>query len=248
MSFEGKPQKQTPFADTLISTTGFDTRTVAIRILENHPDKLVREHIMLEDQNLEELASSASEAKELFKRLGERYGIKVVTMDFVIGKTEEGKPTLFTIVDKINGESLEKIQDLPAEAAGEIEELYISLSTHYYNAWEKKEKYWADFQDDQFMYGTKDAEHDKHVYLVDIGAQFYLPGQSKRIPETNEEMHPLEWMLYNVSEGLIKSENKFHPKAHFEKARQNLLKDIDKMLEVKPADVWLLKSKSALES
>lgn len=239
--------KGTPFAEEL-NPANFETRTVALKTLESHPDKLVREHIMLEDQNLAKLEKSAVEGKKLFEKMSEKYGIKVVEMDFVIGKNDEGTPTLFTIVDKVNGESLEKIQELPAEAADEIESLYISLGTHYYDAWEKNEKYWADFQDDQFVYGSKEREQEKHFYLVDVGAQFYLPGHSRRVPETGEEMHPLEWMIYNVCEGLVKSERKFHPEVHFEKARHQLLADIDKMLAVNPTDVWLLKSKSVLES
>lgn len=240
-------REETPFAEKL-SPTNLDSRTVAIKTLESRPDKLVREHLMLEGENLAKLEKSAVEGKKLFEQMSEKHGIKVVPMDFIIGKNDEGKSTLFTIVDKINGESLEKIKELPAEATDEIEGLYISLGKHYYDAWEKKEKYWADFQNDQFMFGTKSGEQGSHVYLVDVGAQFYFPGESKRIPETNEEMHPLEWVLYNVCEGLVKSEGKFHPEIHFEKARQQLLEEVEKILKANPTDKWLLKSKSVLES
>lgn len=101
----------TPFRETL-EPTDLDSRMVQIRELKSRTDLFVREHELEEGEDLNELMKSHSEGKRLFETMRSRYGIKMVSMKFLIGKNEKGKPAFFTIVDKIEGENLSKTEQL----------------------------------------------------------------------------------------------------------------------------------------
>lgn len=232
----------TPFKGAM-NETNYDSRTVHIRELENDPSVVVREHIMLEGQDLDEIAQSTIKGEKEFAKLREEYGVKVASMRSVIGKNDRGDETLFTVVDKIEGDSLSDTKNLPIEAKNELDDLYASLGQHYSDAWKNNSSYWADFQNDQFVYGNKVGENDKHFYMVDVGAQFFQP---KNDPSNRAHMFPVEWLVHNTCKGLTRAELRFQPRVQLDKARSKLHTVIDEMLKEKPDDEWLLKSKKVL--
>jgi hypothetical protein len=228
----------TPYKDTL-EPTNYDSRTVDIRKVKNNSGILIREHKLLKNENLTNIAKETLEGEKSFNDLSKNYGVKIIDMNSVIGKNEKGDLTIFTTVEKINGKDLSYIKYLPTEAKNELDALHQSLGRHYYDAWKNNTSYWADCNNGQFVYGNKDGEIDKHFYVVDVGAEFYRQGEKK--------YHPLEWVLHNTIDGLIKSEGKFKPRVRLDKARKELLEIVNEMLQKKPDDKWLLKSKSMLE-
>ena len=230
---------RTPFKESL-KPTNYDSRMVKIRELKSQKDILIREHELEEGEDLNELIKSHSEGKKLFEKMSSEYGIKMVSMNSIIGKNEEGKTAFFTIVDKIEGENLSKVENLPTKAEEELNALYCSLGQHYYDAWKQKSKYWADGNNSQFIYGHKYGEKDDHFFLVDIDARFFRQGEN--------ELFPIEWLVRNICEGLVKAENKFQPKISLKEARDKLLGIISEMQEDKPDDEWLLKARNLLET
>jgi hypothetical protein len=214
-------------------------RTVKLWTIKNQPGKLVREHIILENEGLNTIAQANIEGEKSFANLSEKYGVKTVNMHSVIGKNKEGDLTMFTTVDRINGEDLSDAKNLPIEAKDELGALYESFGEHFHDAWKNNTLYWADYNNDQLKYGSKEGETDKHFYVVDIGAQFFKPGE--------KPLHSLEWILQNTINGLVQSEAKFKPQVRLDKARNRLLEIVNEMLQKKPDDKWLLKSKSMLE-
>lgn len=229
----------TPFKETM-QEAGYNARTVDIHKFESNPNVLVREHKMLDDQTLNGVVQSTIDGEREFAKLSEKYGVKVASMRSVVGKNDDGKVTVFTIVDKIEGENLAEIESLPTQAMDELDALYSSLGQHLHDAWKEDDLYWSDCNNSQFTYGNKVGEEDAHFYLVDVGAEFRRKGDN--------ELFPIEWPLHNTCEGLVEAELKFQPRVRLEKARSKLLAIVNEMLEAKPGDEWLLKSKNLLES
>jgi hypothetical protein len=118
--------------------TNFDVGNVKIWQLESDPSVLVRESKIGEGETLDALEASTHEAETLFAEMRAKYGIRVISMSSRREKNKEGKETMFTLVDKIEGKNLSKIESLPVEARDELEALYLSLGLHYYDAWKSK--------------------------------------------------------------------------------------------------------------
>ena len=228
-----------PFADSL-KPTDFDARNINLWQLEDDPSKLVRESKSAENQSLEELESSMREGETLFAEMRDKYGIKVVAMETRKEKNKEGQDAIFTLVDRIEGQNLSKIEHLPMEAKDDLENLYLSLGRHYYDAWKQNTKYWADCRSDQFAYGHKHGEKNNHFFLVDVDPEFYRHGEDK--------WHTIDAVLGSLCHDLIENENKFSPKVRFQAARNKLLEIINEILIEHPDARMLSEAKDWLES
>jgi len=231
--------REVPFKESL-TPTNCDSRMVEIRTLGERTDILIRERAIEPGESLEKIQNTITEAKKFFKEMAEKYDINIVSMDTVVGKNEKGERAVFTIIDKIEGESLSKIEVLPFVARDELEQLYVSLAHYYHDIWKQDKKYWADGNNTQFMYGHKQNSDDNHFFLVDVDARFYL--------ENENEFFPIEWLLHNICKGLVEAEGKLEEKIRLEKARDSLLTVINEMIEKKPDDKWLYKAREILGS
>lgn len=228
-----------PFIDSL-QPTSFDARNIRLWKPKDDPTKLVRESRTKENQTLDQLEQSIREGEALFEKMRAEYGIKVVSMKSLRETNKEGSETIFTIVDKIEGQNLSEVELLPDEAREDLESLYVSLGQHYLDAWKQGQPYWGDGRSDQFVYGTKNREAEKHFYLTDIDPEFYREG--------DDQWHTIEAALGSVCHDLIESEKKFRPKAYFEKARESLLQIVHEMIEANPDWSLLIEAKNWLEN
>lgn len=231
--------KSESFAASL-EPTNFDARNVRLWQPRGDSSKLVREMGVADGQTIETLEKSMSEGKFLFELLRDKYGLKVVSMDTRVDKNIEGQEVVFTTVDKIGGQNLFEVKNLPEEAKEELEALHISLGHYYSDAWKQKLKYWGDARSDQFVYGSKDKEKENHFYLTDVDPEFYQEGDDK--------WHTIEAVLGSVCHDLIENESKFEPKVRFDRARQELLKIVDEILTKEPDKKMLIEAKGWLES
>lgn len=226
------------FADSL-QPTNFDVGNVTIWQPKNDPSTLVRESKIGEDETLETLEASIREGEALFANMRDTYGIKVVSMNSRREKNKEGKEKIFTLVDKIEGKNLSKIESLPMQAKDDLEALYLSLGQHYYDAWKQGLKYWGDCRSDQFVYGNKYGEKDKHFFVVDVDPKFYREGDDK--------FSTVEAALGSLCHELLENERKFQPKVRFQAARDRLLRIIDEILKEEPDLKMILEAKTWLQ-
>jgi len=225
------------FADSL-KPTDFDVGNVNIWQIENDPSTLVRESKIGDGETLDTLEASIREGEELFADMRKR-GIKVVSMKSRRELNKEGKEAIFTLVDKIDGKNLSKIEILPMEAKGELDALYLSLGQHYFDAWKQGLHYWGDCRSDQFVYGNKYGEKDKHFIVVDVDPKFYQEGE--------DTFATIEAALGSLCGELLENERKFKPVVRLQAARDKLLSIIDEILMKEPdlkmiqeARAWLL--------
>ena len=235
------------FADSL-KPTDFDVGNVNIWQLEKDPSTLVRESKVGEGETLDTLEAAIHEGESLFADMRDTYGIKVVSMSSKREKNKEGKEAIFTFVDKIEGKNLSKIESLPMEAKDELEVLYLSLGQHYYDAWKSKyetnrgkdqKKYWGDCRSDQFVYGNKQGEKDKHFFVVDVDPKFYREGDDK--------FATIEAALGSLCGDLLENERKFQPKVRLQRARDTLMRIIDEILQEEPDLKMITEAKTWLQ-
>lgn len=160
----------------------------------------------------------------------EIYGIKTVSMDYVVGQNEKGELKLFTIVDRINGENLKDIKILPTEAKKEFDSIYAALAQHYLDAYINKNDYWRDSANRQFVYGRKYGEKEDHVYLVDVDPEINVyDEQGER--EFNEELF---YCLEKICEDMLMVEQKFNSPLKLSQSREKFAEIIEKISKEKP--------------
>ena len=82
------------FSDSLLPTD-YDARSVKIWALKNHPDKLIRERIIQEGENVDALKKTFRESQELFGRMSTEYGVPIVSMSSKIDRNKQGQEAVF---------------------------------------------------------------------------------------------------------------------------------------------------------
>lgn len=225
-----------------LEPTQFDVGNVVIWQLKNHPEVLVRENPVTEGETLDAQEEVIREGENQFKILQNTYGLSVVSMDSKRGKNKQGQERIFTFVDRIDGENVSKMKNVPIEAQAELESVYVGLVRHFGDAWKQNGKFWGDCRSDQFVYGAKRGRSEKHFYIVDVDSKFFRNGEDK--------FSTIEAALGGLCGDLLDNEQKFSPAIRLEKARKNLLQLIDEMLEKEPelqmireARTWLLEGR-----
>lgn len=158
-----------PFSERLVKTD-YESNTVALKGVHHHPERLIREHIDVvnDDRYLHEIVQKILEFETILKEWEVKHGLHVVSRDSIVAKNGKRQVTIFTIVDNIEGKSLEQMSHFPSEAVDELEKVYSTMSDHYFNVWQKGGPYWYDVGNKQFVYGNKHGDSEKHVYLVDV--------------------------------------------------------------------------------
>ncbi len=231
------PTRQS-FAD-LLKPANFDVGNVKIWQLENDPSMLVRESKVGEGETLEALEASIHEGRGLFANMRDKYGIRTVSMNSRREKNKDGEDVIFTLVDKIEGDSLSKIESLPLQVKDELEAPYLSLGQHYYDAWKQGLRYWGDCRSDQFVYGNKHGEENKHFWVVDVDPKFYLKG--------DDEFSTIEAALGSLCHELLENERKFQPRVRLQAARDKLSRIMDEILKEQPELKMIVEAKAWLQ-
>lgn len=223
----------TPFREPLEETE----YRIKIKELKSRPDKLVREfsdaasRIKFNSENLNwYIKKFLPQGRKIFMQLRKTYGIKVVTMDYVVGQNEKGKLTLFTIVDRIDGENLEDIKVLPAEAKKELDSTYAALAQYYLDAYTNKSDHWGDPSNKQFVYGHKYGKKENHVYLVDIDPEVNIYNEQKE-REFNEDLF---YCLKKACEDMLIVEKKFKSALKLSQSRDKFTEVIEKISKEGP--------------
>ncbi len=227
----------TAFADSLRPTT-FDARNTILWTQDGHPEVLIRENRKTEDQTLDEQEALLRESEQHFAHMRDHYQIPVIAMRHTRALNKEGVATLFTIVDKIDGNNLAAIEHLPSEAAPALEQLYLSLAHYYHDAWKNNSIYWGDCRSDQFAYGHKHGETQDQFYLVDVDPEFYKEG--------DDAWHTIEAVVGSLCHDLIEHEGRFVPPVRFDLARAQLLEIISEILTMHPEAHMLEEAKGWL--
>lgn len=141
-----------------------------IKELKGNKDKLVREEKVI-NGSVHESIAYYSQMKQQFKHMQSHYGINMPDTDIVIGENAKGDPTVFLVVDKIDGESLKRIKNLPESAKYKLERFYLGILNSMYDAYRKGEAFFNDINLGNFMYGHKSKENNvgDDFFLSDIG-------------------------------------------------------------------------------
>lgn len=190
-----------------------------LKMFEGRDDKVVRINPDITAGKYQEKAKELSEAKAHFQELTTKYGIRVVDMDFIIGKNEEGKPVVYTIVDNIKGSNLEEASQFPAELKTEMDDFFYSLGIYYADKFNTKTKYLADLRNAQFVYGHKLNETDDHIYLVDVDPGFQESFFGEGNKDGDYEMH-FEQIIDDAYNDMVRVEKKFDPPVELTQARE----------------------------
>lgn len=225
---------QTPFAERLV-TAKYENAN--LKKFENNPRFLAREHGHYANESLPDCSANFGRAKKLFGQMKDSYGIKVALIDCVVGKNDDGKIAVFTVVEQIEGKQLEEAT-LPAEAKDELDSLLASLAQYYYDAYTNKTRCWNDNKLSQFMYGHKYGEKDNHFYLVDVDPFFtYNP------PDEHQMINE----MYMIGCEIIDTEKKFEKPTKLTGARNKCLEIFNIILTLSKAK-QILKKANDLDS
>lgn len=163
-----------PFAEHLKTSNVFDesgeVELLKLKELESLPHKIIRVETFDEINERYGGEKSAMElvplAKKLYDELGEKYGINV-SVDFIIGKNEEGEKVVYSIVDKIEGENLTQTEK-SAEVAKQVASLYASLAKYHLDKFQTGESFLYDINGpQQYVYGKKFGDKEDNIHLVD---------------------------------------------------------------------------------
>lgn len=143
-----------------------------IRRLETVPNKLVRIGKSPQEEKglgLDFRYRNFLRARELFKELEEKYGIKVIKQDLVRGRNVVGGgKVMFQVVDKIEGENLEDIKRLPAETQEKIDDYLTKFIHYFYDKNQNRQPFLWDINIGNVMYGRKRDSNERDLYLVDV--------------------------------------------------------------------------------
>lgn len=231
--------EQHSFAASL-RPTAFDARHIKLWEIETDPTILARENILAEGQTLEQLEDRLQKGEKLFEVLQTKYRIRIVPFHFVREKNQAGQETIFTLVEKIDGLNLSEIASLPSEAKEELETLYCNLAQYYGDMWKQKLPFWGDARSDQFVYGSRPSEAEKHFYITDVDPEFYREGE--------DEWHTLEAVIGSICRDLIDNEHKFGSEVRFHAARNRLLHLVQDLLAENSNQPMLVEAQGWLTS
>lgn len=173
--------------------------------IEGHPGKVVR------SEGFESLSKRYPEkapeeiahiVKGLFGEFEERCGV-TVPVDFVISNGRDGKPCLYAITEKIDGENLGEIT-MNEEVSKRTERLYESIAEYYLGKTPSDEAdyFLADINNPtQYVYGKRPSSNDPDLFLVDTD------------PHINNEpesfYHAVAWLIRHMGSMESKSGKRF---------------------------------------
>ncbi len=174
-------ENQMPFKEPLVKSDVGEKEEDKLKEFENNPNKIVRKITLDEiiyrfsDENIN-LIEAAVNAVKLFKELEDKYHINVPA-NFLIGKDENNRDALYSIVDKIDGKNFCNLEltdiDNKEIFNKELEDLFVNLIHYYRDKYKDQAYYLSDIgKVSQFMYGLINNKQGQHIYLVDTDPLF----------------------------------------------------------------------------
>ncbi|MDO8558151.1 MAG: hypothetical protein Q7S09_03105 [bacterium] len=233
-------QEGSPFHEPL-EEGGFSYK---IKKLKSNPNKLVREHQLkpinvdvIDPEEFKNALEHHRRGKRLFETLRERYGLHVPAMDLVVGSYESRQPTMFTVVDRIEGRSLAKLSKELSPGDKEdlgkkLDEFYTGLLLHYRDVCKEGGDYWTDFFNGQLVYGRRHGEDADEVYIVDVDPHF----NTHRKDSEETGLKPFE--MFSECWGAIHQAEEYFG-IRMEKARHTLESALDEIPENEQLD-WIV--------
>lgn len=138
--------------------------------LKDNPNKIIRavsfDELLYEYDNKITIPELVETAKKLYKELEEKYEI-VAPVDFTTSKDKDGKNVVCSITDKIEGQSLEKVEK-SEEFINKVEKLYSSVVKYFLDKFKSGGLYvWDINGESQYIYGKKIGDKEEQIYLID---------------------------------------------------------------------------------
>jgi len=220
---EGNVEINPPFKP-LTEVEGFKPN---IKSVEDNPDKLVRS-VNLGDHLEEKFELEFSEeefkrGKKVFEKMRDKYGISIPDIQLVKGE-ERGLLKMFTVIDRIYGESLDKIKVLPPEAQTKADDFFSKLARFFYDIFKEGGDFWFDLRDDQYVYGHRKDEKNDRIYIIDVD-----PVIKEYDPKNKEGNYFLFDVLEMLFSDMLEVEEKFNPPVELTKTRKFLENMIDEI-------------------
>lgn len=135
-----------------------------------YPGKIVRREVRFDLNTVtsDSLRSRLSTAEEVLSDLDGRPNMNVASFSYHIGIDGDSEASyLYTVVDEVNGESLDRgSMDLEKFAAVDR-----FLSDFVSDIWEKFEfgkPYWSEYKNEQVVFGTVRGDAEPKCYIVDV--------------------------------------------------------------------------------
>ncbi|MEK7566710.1 MAG: hypothetical protein AAB527_01065 [Patescibacteria group bacterium] len=182
---ETESENKVPFSGELkMADFGKQTSRETIRELENRPDLLIRKDDLERFAKKERAPEVYKKGERLFAELREKYDIPVPRMQFVIGKDEAGRETLYTIIQKVEGENVEDILQArknDPEFKNKLEDVYVNLTRYFGDKHKNGVNFLWDFHNAQFVYGKLESDKENNVYMVDVDPALNEAGYYNRI-------------------------------------------------------------------
>lgn len=156
-------------------------------------------------------------ARDELNLLRDQYGISIPDFDFVIGKGEEGRTDLLTVVDEVVGQNLYGAEEIPSEAAPKFNHFFEGLTQYFIDAYKNKRRHLSDIViPEQYIYGHESGDGEDKIYLVDIEPKLMKEWTSEWVGILIDELKRriLPW--------ISDLENKFFKPGDLDEAKQKV--------------------------
>jgi hypothetical protein len=202
----------------------FTPLTNRVETLGGAPDKFFRKLYVSESEVIfgtEDPFRVAQEHKALVNELKDKYGINVPSVDYVLGKDEEGREVIFQAVDKIKGKNLSDLRlDQKIPDSINFDEFFASLTEYFIDKIESGEPFFFDIaRNDQFMIGTTEKDPHAKIYLVDMD-------EVTKIEDPIQKKINLLGSLADVAEMMWENEGKIESEPDnikFQRAKERII-------------------------
>jgi len=127
-----------------------------------------------EEMTIHERAEYLKHQADEFRKIIERYGIKMAKTDYVIGTDpEKDRPAIFGVTERINGENLDKMSVLDKEMIDKVDELYTKIIAGLIDSYLEDGYSWYDPNNTQFVFGKAEGDEKPDIYLVDVDPHIF---------------------------------------------------------------------------
>jgi len=168
-----------------------------VKEIKGNPNFLIKSFGEGFKSELGALESTIKKTKGMYSELESVYNIRLAPYEFVIG-TRENWPKnngygADIFIQRIEGKNLQEINEVPNEAVQEAKDLIANLLNYFKNKYKNKQEIFADiYTPDQFVYGVRPNETEKHIYLVDLP---FRTASDYKDPKKYDFLYELQYFL-----------------------------------------------------
>lgn len=155
----------------------------------------------------------------MLEKLRTRYGVGVPTMRSAVGRNEAGERRMLIVLDRLEGEVLDRVPALPASEKDKFDTFLSGLARHYLDTLLKGGDYLQDFRVGQMLYGSKYGDGEKRVWLVD--AEPYYGTYESAASSSNAAADNVDIFsrVQSLGYAILVVEKKFSPPVRLDAAR-----------------------------